>query len=169
MLFPLLYHHPHFLSVLPKHRHFIPIMSTKGRSTPRVVCCAIPIARAAGKVLVITSRKRPNFWVCEYLSLAHHTPSVSAFFFQPLADSALFLVSTQRWLGVHGRCSRSRCFERGLGRRSNHLPLYPSHLILTCPRSLFPSVSSSSWCAWHNYTLCNDHSNCCVHLSFLRA
>jgi len=38
-------------------------MSTKGRSTPRVVCCAIPIARAAGKVLVITSRKRPNHWV----------------------------------------------------------------------------------------------------------
>ena len=40
-------------------------MSNKGRSTPRVVCCAIPIARAAGKVLVITSRKRPNNWVCE--------------------------------------------------------------------------------------------------------
>jgi len=38
-------------------------MSTKGRSTPRVVCCAIPIARAAGKVLLITSRKRPNYWV----------------------------------------------------------------------------------------------------------
>ncbi|KAI0833304.1 NUDIX hydrolase domain-like protein [Trametes gibbosa] len=38
-------------------------MSNKGRSTPRVVCCAIPIARAAGKVLVITSRKRPNKWV----------------------------------------------------------------------------------------------------------
>jgi len=38
-------------------------MSTKGRSSPRVVCCAIPIARAAGKVLVITSRKRPNYWV----------------------------------------------------------------------------------------------------------
>jgi len=38
-------------------------MSTKGRSQPRVVCCAIPIARAAGKVLVITSRKRPNYWV----------------------------------------------------------------------------------------------------------
>lgn len=27
------------------------------------MCCAIPIARAAGKVLVITSRKRPNHWV----------------------------------------------------------------------------------------------------------
>ncbi|KAH9178113.1 hypothetical protein EDB89DRAFT_2111789 [Lactarius sanguifluus] len=27
-------------------------MSTKGRSTPRVVCCAIPIARAAGKILL---------------------------------------------------------------------------------------------------------------------
>ena len=48
-------------------------MSTKGRSTPRVVCCAIPIARAAGKVLVITSRKRPNHWVCESLSIARST------------------------------------------------------------------------------------------------
>ncbi|KIY42853.1 hypothetical protein FISHEDRAFT_63129 [Fistulina hepatica ATCC 64428] len=38
-------------------------MGTKGRSTPRVVCCAIPIARSAGKVLIITSRKRPNHWV----------------------------------------------------------------------------------------------------------
>ncbi|KAF4613782.1 hypothetical protein D9613_007487 [Agrocybe pediades] len=38
------------------------IMGTKGRAVPRVVCCAIPIARAAGKVLVVTSRKRPNNW-----------------------------------------------------------------------------------------------------------
>ncbi|KAK0193971.1 NUDIX hydrolase domain-like protein [Armillaria novae-zelandiae] len=38
-------------------------MGTKGRSTPRIVCCAIPIARAAGKVLVVTSRKRPDNWV----------------------------------------------------------------------------------------------------------
>ncbi|KXN86055.1 Diphosphoinositol polyphosphate phosphohydrolase aps1 [Leucoagaricus sp. SymC.cos] len=38
-------------------------MATKGRSTPRVVCCAIPISRAAGKVLVVTSRKRPDNWV----------------------------------------------------------------------------------------------------------
>ncbi|EIN04061.1 hypothetical protein PUNSTDRAFT_108927 [Punctularia strigosozonata HHB-11173 SS5] len=38
-------------------------MATKGRSTPRIVCCAIPIARASGKVLVITSRKRPDRWV----------------------------------------------------------------------------------------------------------
>jgi hypothetical protein len=40
-------------------------MGTKGRSSPRIVCCAIPIARAAGKVLLITSRKRPDRWVCE--------------------------------------------------------------------------------------------------------
>ena len=40
--------------------------NTKGRTTPRVVCCAIPIARSANKVLLITSRKRPNSWVCEY-------------------------------------------------------------------------------------------------------
>ncbi|KAI0784219.1 NUDIX hydrolase domain-like protein [Abortiporus biennis] len=38
-------------------------MSNKGRSTPRVVCCAIPIARAAGKVLLVTSRKRKDSWV----------------------------------------------------------------------------------------------------------
>ncbi|KAA1467591.1 hypothetical protein DENSPDRAFT_769723 [Dentipellis sp. KUC8613] len=38
-------------------------MANKGRAQPRVVCCAIPIARAAGKVLVITSRKRPDVWV----------------------------------------------------------------------------------------------------------
>lgn len=38
-------------------------MGTKGRSVPRVVCCAIPIARSSGKVLVVTSRKRPNNWV----------------------------------------------------------------------------------------------------------
>ncbi|KAF9450076.1 hypothetical protein P691DRAFT_798609 [Macrolepiota fuliginosa MF-IS2] len=38
-------------------------MGTKGRATPRVVCCAIPIARNAGKVLVVTSRKRPDRWV----------------------------------------------------------------------------------------------------------
>ena len=41
-------------------------MGTKGRSVPRIVCCAIPIARAAGKVLVITSRKQPDNWVCEW-------------------------------------------------------------------------------------------------------
>jgi hypothetical protein len=56
------------------------VMSTKGRSTPRVVCCAIPIARAAGKVLVITSRKRPNHWVCEYFFYRH----ASAFFFKTM-------------------------------------------------------------------------------------
>ncbi|KAF9267968.1 hypothetical protein L218DRAFT_1058016 [Marasmius fiardii PR-910] len=38
-------------------------MGNKGRSVPRVVCCAIPIARAAGKILVVTSRKRPDSWV----------------------------------------------------------------------------------------------------------
>jgi diphosphoinositol-polyphosphate diphosphatase len=38
-------------------------MSTKGRVSPRIVCVAIPIARSAGKVLVITSRKRQDQWV----------------------------------------------------------------------------------------------------------
>ena len=38
-------------------------MGNKGRAVPRVVCCAVPIARTAGKVLVVTSRKRPDYWV----------------------------------------------------------------------------------------------------------
>jgi len=43
-------------------------MGNKGREVPRVVCCAIPLASAAGKVLVITSRKRQDLWVCASLS-----------------------------------------------------------------------------------------------------
>ena len=39
---------------------------------PRVVCCAIPIARAAGKVLVVTSRKQPNNWLCTHLPFHFH-------------------------------------------------------------------------------------------------
>lgn len=35
----------------------------KGRSSPRVVCCAIPISKAAGKVLIVSSRKRSDHWV----------------------------------------------------------------------------------------------------------
>jgi hypothetical protein len=66
------------LSPLPSQPNpRLPHMSTKGRSTPRVVCCAIPIARAAGKVLVITSRKRPNYWVCESLPPARSTSAFS--------------------------------------------------------------------------------------------
>lgn len=42
----------------------------KERAVPRVVCCAIPIARGAGQVLLITSRSRPDMWVCEYGFLA---------------------------------------------------------------------------------------------------
>ncbi|KIJ52520.1 hypothetical protein M422DRAFT_223076 [Sphaerobolus stellatus SS14] len=37
-------------------------MGKKDAVRPRVVCCAIPVARAAGKVLLITSRKH-NQWV----------------------------------------------------------------------------------------------------------
>ncbi|EJD06954.1 uncharacterized protein FOMMEDRAFT_77016 [Fomitiporia mediterranea MF3/22] len=36
---------------------------SKNRTTPRVVCCAIPIWRPSGKVLVITRRKHADSWV----------------------------------------------------------------------------------------------------------
>jgi hypothetical protein len=55
-------------------------MGTKGRAVPRVVCCAIPISRAAGKVLVVTSRKRPNRWVCESLRAGHSDVVTHVFF-----------------------------------------------------------------------------------------
>jgi len=38
-------------------------MANKGRAQPRVVCCAIPIARSSGQILLVTSRKRPSSWV----------------------------------------------------------------------------------------------------------
>jgi hypothetical protein len=69
--------HEGLVNFVPLQIHLLPLriftnlpsffaMSTKGRVNPRIVCCAIPIARAAGKVLVITSRKRQDQWVCEY-------------------------------------------------------------------------------------------------------
>lgn len=53
------------------------VMGTKGRATPRVVCCAIPIARAAAKILLITSRKRPDNWVCECAAVAALAPRLT--------------------------------------------------------------------------------------------
>lgn len=55
-------------------------LGSKGRAVPRVVCCAIPIARAAGKVLVVTSRKQPNNWLCKYPLSLHHYLSETSFF-----------------------------------------------------------------------------------------
>ncbi len=37
---------------------------SKNRSVPRTVCCAIPYDKRDLKVLVITSRKHPDKWVC---------------------------------------------------------------------------------------------------------
>ncbi|KAL5525628.1 hypothetical protein ACEPAG_6964 [Sanghuangporus baumii] len=36
---------------------------SKNRTTPRTVCCAIPIWRPTGQVLVVTSRKHAENWV----------------------------------------------------------------------------------------------------------
>lgn len=41
------------------------IMGKSDAPRPRVVCCAIPVAKAAGKVLVVSSRKHQDRWVCE--------------------------------------------------------------------------------------------------------
>ncbi|KAL9714007.1 hypothetical protein Ac2012v2_002314 [Leucoagaricus gongylophorus] len=64
--------HEHILNHPSSNSSFIPnllypksynAMGTKGRSTPRVVCCAIPISKSTGKVLVVQSRKRKDRWV----------------------------------------------------------------------------------------------------------
>jgi hypothetical protein len=164
--YPVLFPHSiPYHSTIPSHLPPtpIPLMSTKGRSTPRVVCCAIPIARAAGKVLVITSRKRPNYWVCQYFPpclIQSHALTHPCVFF--LTQSA------ERGLGVHRRCARGCCFERGLGRRSNPLSLYPSHPILTYTSPLVPAiVSCYSRRAWYNYALRDHHPKCRVHVPFL--
>ncbi|KAG9039368.1 hypothetical protein FRB95_010656 [Tulasnella sp. JGI-2019a] len=45
-------------------------MGKEPRATPRVVSVAIPIFRAGGKILLVTSRKRSDKWVCECCSSA---------------------------------------------------------------------------------------------------
>ena len=138
-------------------------MATKGRSQPRIVCCAIPIARAAGKVLVVTSRKRPDNWVCES-SFLHmlcnihtyptnpHPASVfvngcvssdhrpfSITHLRMLADRPFPFLSiytessAQRRLGTDGWRAGGSSLARSLGRRSHPLSLYPSPPILTYP------------------------------------
>jgi len=54
-------------------------MGTKGRSTPRVVCCAIPISKTTGKVLVVQSRKRKDRWVCKSISIIVTGPGLTFF------------------------------------------------------------------------------------------
>jgi hypothetical protein len=110
----------HTSSSLPPPPQPIPLMSTKGRSTPRVVCCAIPIARAAGKVLVITSRKRPNYWVCESLP--------SPFNLDSFADSACFLKCRKAVGSPQTLCSRLLPRERPGKKVESFVPLpVPPH------------------------------------------
>ena len=38
-------------------------MGRKDAARPRIVCIAIPIHRASQQVLLVSSRKRPDYWV----------------------------------------------------------------------------------------------------------
>lgn len=126
----------------PKPRYLVIVMSTKGRSTPRVVCCAIPIARAAGKVLVITSRKRPNHWVCECIFF---TAPLRCFSSRPCADSALQYFSPLKYLKAVGspRTLHSRLLlrERPWKKVESFVPLrvppHPDVPLVPCPHLLF--------------------------------
>jgi len=105
-------------------------MSTKGRANPRIVCCAIPIARAAGKVLVITSRKRQDRWVCEYFHTNYFVFSVGCMVPNPtlpLTTSTILTVPKGGWeqsdVVLEAAASRE-ALEEGLN-------LCPSNRLLT--------------------------------------
>ena len=131
--------------------------NNKGRSTPRVVCCAIPISRSTNQVLVITSRKRSNQWVCEYplprrpspVPLPHPFLSSTRASTRPLTDVShephdthdARLRSTQRRVGAIGRGARSSSLKRSLGRRSHPLLLYPSPTLSRTSPLLFPTYT----------------------------
>lgn len=114
------------------------VMGTKGRSVPRVVCCAIPISRAAGQVLVVTSRKRPDNWVCEWIDLFW-------FIFFPDRNLSHPLFSAKRWMGTVwcavGGCSLAWSF----GRRSYLCSSMSPHLLILAP-SLLPLPSHLPLC-----------------------
>lgn len=84
-------------------------MGNKGRATPRVVCCAIPISKAAGKVLVVTSRKRQDRWVCESFPsrLVTWPLLMQTTFFLPIFSFGA-CDSAERWLGSV-RCAAGGC------------------------------------------------------------
>ena len=68
-------------------------MANKGRAQPRVVCCAIPIARSSGQVLLVTSRKQPSSWVCESYPFLNY--SVGVLVFNPILT--LYTVPKGGW------------------------------------------------------------------------
>lgn len=119
----------------------LPAMSTtKKRSIPRIVCCAIPIARASGKVLVITSRKHSENWVCEF---AFQTSTAAVFrclmnFPYLLATSSHLAaqlippgISAERRLGDERRYAGSCRIAGSVGRRLKPSAPLPAHSPLT--------------------------------------
>lgn len=161
-------------------------MGTKGREVPRVVCCAIPIVSAAGKVLVITSRKRQDVWVCAYFShppflffilCKTHVPTTHVSscrdFGQairlPLQLTRLFY-STKRGLGAHRRDIGGSSLAGSLRRRSHPLSLYPSsHLLMNVLSHSLPSLFTFSGRSWQNYTIRDNHQVTFNNLPLLRA
>ncbi|KAG8967782.1 hypothetical protein FRC03_009331 [Tulasnella sp. 419] len=66
------------------------------RTTPRVVCVAIPIIRNGGKVLMITSRKRSERWVLPKGGWERTDLSLEAAAMREALEEA----------GVHGKITR---------------------------------------------------------------
>lgn len=158
-------------------------MGTKGREVPRVVCCAIPITSAGGKVLVITSRKRQDLWVCAYFPIhfsllykesciCHMRWFLSGLWSgSPVAFAAdSFFSSTERGLGAH-RCNIGGSSLAGsLRRRSHPLSLYPSsHLLMNVLSHSLPSLFTFSGRSRQNHTICDNHQVTFNNISLLRA
>ena len=160
-------------------------MGTKGREVPRVVCCAIPITSAAGKVLVITSRKRQDLWVCacfpfplpflhplQRVMCSPHVLLLSGLWLSFLVVFAAYSLfsSTKRGLGAH-RCNIGGSSIAGsLRRRSHPLSLYPSsHLLMNVLSHSLPSLLNFSGRSWQNHTIRDNHQVTLNNISLLRA
>ena len=135
-------------------------LGSKGRAVPRVVCCAIPIARAAGKVLVVTSRKQPNNWLCKSPPFYYITLY--------LILSSLHAVPKGGWepsdVELESAASRE-ALEEG----PNLYHFSSSHfLTMVYPFSSHSTtISLNSWCTRYHYTICGHNINTFNHGTFL--
>jgi diphosphoinositol-polyphosphate diphosphatase len=138
-------------------------MANKGRAQPRVVCCAIPIARSSGQVLLVTSRKQPNSWVCESHPFLNY--SVCVFVSNPILT--WYTVPKGGWEPsdrvLEAAASREALEEGPTLCSSFRLPtswLSSPSLFTTCPPLHIARLSSNSGCTRYYYKIRHHNIDC---------
>ena len=126
------------------HQNFLQLLCSwmakkKGHSQPHIVCCAIPITRGSCQVLLVTSCKHSNSWVCESYPFLNY----SVFFLSSCSTQFWCYIQYLKVVENHQiEFWRPQCLERRLKKVLPFAPLsvspppdslLPPSLLLTCP------------------------------------